>query len=151
VVGHTRETIAGLVGQEIGVSDWVTVTQEMVDRFADLTNDHQFIHVDVEAARASPLGGTVAHGFLTLALLGGLASSADFLMDGLQMAFNYGFEKVRFLAPVRTGARVRARFVLKSNEERAPGQWLSTTQATMEIEGEDRPALVADWLNLQIT
>ncbi len=149
MTGHTPESIKKMIGAEVGVSDWTLISQSMVDAFAELTGDFQFIHTDPEKAKASPFGGPIAHGFLTLSMLGGLGSAANFAMEGVTMGVNCGFEKVRFLAPVRTGARVRARFVLKAMEEKAPGQWLSTLGVTMEIEGEDKPALVADWLGLQ--
>ncbi len=145
---YTRETVKELVGQELGVSDWVEVPQEMVNEFADLTNDHQFIHVDPERAAQTPLGGTIAHGFLTLSLLGGMVEVAQILIKGATMGFNYGFEKLRFLSPVRTGSRIRGRFVLDSVDERKPGQFLLTMVVTVEIEGSDRPALSAQWLTL---
>ena len=137
------------IGQEIGLSDWVEVTQSMIDRFADLTDDHQFIHVDPVAAAATPFGGTIAHGFLVLSLLARLGRAADFVLEGVQMGMNYGFDRVRLMAPVRSGKRVRGRFVLKDLVERSPGQWLSTLSVTVEIEGEPKPAIVADWLGLQ--
>jgi acyl dehydratase len=148
--GYTSETIKERVGKEVGLSDWVEVPQTMVDQFADLTGDHQFIHVDPERARTTPLGGTIAHGFLTLSLLGKLVSAADFGMAGATMGFNYGFNKIRFLTPVKTGSRIRARFVLKGMDERSPGQWMATVEATVEIEGSDKPALSAEWLTLTI-
>lgn len=137
------------VGTEIGVSDWVTIDQDMVDRFADLTGDHQWIHVDREAAARAPFGGTIAHGFLVLSMLSKLAESVDMQLEGARMGMNYGFEKIRMTHPVRAGKRIRGRFVLKSLVERSPGQWLSTLLINVEIEGESRPALVAEWLGLQ--
>jgi acyl dehydratase len=148
---YTRETIKDIIGTEVGLSDWQTVTQEMVNEFAVLTNDHQFIHVDPERAKATPFGGTIAHGFLTLSLLGGMAYVAQYTMQGATMGMNYGFDKIRFLNPVKTGSRIRARFVLKAMDERAPGQWMSRLEATVEIEGSDKPALVAEWLTLTFT
>lgn len=148
--GYTKDTIRELVGKEVGLSEWVAVPQTMVDEFAHLTGDHQFIHVDPERAKATPLGGTIAHGFLTLSLLGTMVSAADFGMAGATMGFNYGFNKIRFLTPVKTGSRIRGRFVLKAMEERSPGQWMATVEATVEIEGSEKPALSAEWLTLTI-
>src|SRR5215207_22615 len=137
------------IGQEIGVSQWLLVDQKMIDAFADLTQDHQFIHVDAAAAARSPFGGTIAHGFLVLSLMSKLAEDANIAIDGAVMGMNYGFDKVRMTAPVRSGKRIRGRFVLKDLVERAPGQWLSTLATTIEVEGESKPAIVADWLGLQ--
>jgi len=146
---NTPESLRGRIGQEIGLSDWCVITQEMIDRFADLTDDHQWIHVDREAAARSPLGGTIAHGFLVLSLLAKLSSSADIQLEGVKMGMNYGFDKVRMTSPVRSGSRIRGRFVLKDLVERGPGQWLSTMTVAVEVEGQAKPALVADWLGLQ--
>ncbi len=137
------------IGQEIGVSDWAVIDQAMIDRFADLTDDHQFIHVNPEAAALTPFGGTIAHGFLVLAMLAKLGRAADFALQGVTMGVNYGFERVRLISPVRAGKRIRGRFVLKAMEERAAGQVLATLGVTVEIEGEAKPAVVADWLALQ--
>lgn len=146
---NTPESIKAKVGSEIGVSDWVTISQDMINRFADLTDDHQFIHVDPEAAKQTPFGGTIAHGFLVLSMLAKLGLAANFAMQGVFMGVNYGFEKVRLIAPVRAGKRIRGRFELKDIAERAPGQWMATLGVTVEIEGEAKPAIVADWLALQ--
>jgi acyl dehydratase len=139
------------VGEEIGASGWIMVNQARIDAFADATEDRQFIHVDPEAAARTPFGGTVAHGFLTLSLISRMGAEAMLVPDGTKMAVNYGLERVRFLAPVRSGSRVRGRFTLDSLEEKAPGQWLLRHAVTVEIEGEDRPALVAEWLTLMFT
>ena len=136
------------VGQEVGVSDWLTVDQARIAAFAEATEDRQFIHVDPAAAARTPFGGTVAHGFLTLSLLSRMAADAMLVPDSLRMAVNYGFERVRFIAPVRAGRRVRGRFALDSVEEKAPGQLLMRHAVTVEIEGEDKPALTASWLGL---
>ena len=146
---HTPLELRARIGQEIGVSDWATITQDMIDRFADLTDDHQFIHTDPVAAAATPFGGTIAHGFFVLSLIAKFGQSAEFLLQGVQMGMNYGFERVRLMAPVKTGKRIRGRFVLKDLVERSAGQWLSTLGVTIEIEGEQKPAVVADWLGLQ--
>lgn len=135
------------IGHEV-TSDWVEVTQEMIDRFAEATGDHQFIHVDPEAAAQTPFGGTIAHGFLTLSLMPLLASKADLpRLDGMRMGVNYGGDKVRFINPVRSGSRVRGRFKLLSFHEKSPGQFQQTSEFTVEIEGQDRPALVAEWIS----
>lgn len=136
------------VGQELGTSDWILVDQDRIDRFADVTGDHQFIHVDVEKAKTTPFGGTIAHGYLTLSLLSAMAYSALPGIEGTKMGVNYGMNSLRFLAPVRAGKRIRGRFVLKGVNERAPGQLQSTVDVTVEIEGEPRPALVAEWVML---
>ena len=139
------------VGSEVGVSSWLTMDQARIKAFADATEDRQFIHVDPEAAAKTPFGGTIAHGFLTLSLLSRMAAEAMLVPDGLRMAINYGLDRVRFLAPVRSGKRVRGRFTLDSLEEKAPGQWLLRHTVTVEIEDEDKPALTAQWLGLMFT
>lgn len=146
----TRDTIKSVIGDEVGVSDWVTVTQDMINQFATLTGDPVEIHTNVELARKTPFGGTIAHGLLTLSMIGGFCTAAVVLMEGVTMGLNYGFDKVRFVTPVKTGSRIRGRFELRSMEERAPGQWLSTMDVTIEIEGEQKPAVVAEWLGLQL-
>ncbi|MGV6800373.1 MAG: MaoC family dehydratase [bacterium] len=138
-----------LVGKEVGVSEWVLVDQERINRFADCTEDHQFIHINEEAAKLTPFGGTIAHGFLSLSLLSKFAMEAGLVLQGVKMGVNYGFEKVRFLSPVKSGKNIRGRFVLASAEERSPGQWLLTYDVTVEIEDEDKPALLCQWLGLQ--
>ncbi|HYE27062.1 MAG TPA: MaoC family dehydratase [Allosphingosinicella sp.] len=142
------EEIALKVGQEVGVSEWIALDQARIDAFAEITEDRQFIHIDPEAAAKTPFGGTVAHGFLTLSLLSRMAADAMPVPEGVRMGVNYGFEKVRFLAPVRSGKRVRGRFKLERLDEKRQGQWQFTHQVTVEIEGEDKPALVADWIGL---
>jgi acyl dehydratase len=147
----TLDEIRAKIGTEIGISSWLTVDQPRIDTFAEATEDRQFIHVDPQAAAQTPLGGTVAHGFLTLSLLSRMAAEAMLLPEGLKMALNYGLDRVRFLAPVRSGKRVRGRFLLDSVEEKAPGQWLLRHTVTVEIEGEEKPALTAQWLGLMFT
>ena len=146
---NTPATMRARIGQELGLSDWLVIDQPMIDRFADLTGDHQWIHVDHAAAARAPFGGTIAHGFLVLSMFTRLAESIDLLLDGVQMGMNYGFDKVRMTQPVRSGKRIRGRFVLKDFVERGPGQWLSTLSVAVEIEGEAKPAIVAEWLSLQ--
>jgi acyl dehydratase len=145
------DEIRARTGDEIGVSSWLTVDQARIEEFADATEDRQFIHVDPEAAARTPFGGTIAHGFLTLSLLSQMAADAMLVPDGVKMAVNYGFDRVRFLAPVKSGKRVRGRFTLDSIEEKAPGQWLLRHTVSVEIEGEDKPALTAVWLGLMFT
>jgi acyl dehydratase len=145
------DEIRARVGDEVGVSDWITVDQERINAFAEATEDRQFIHVDAAAAAQTPFGGTIAHGFLTLSLLSRMAADAMLVPGGLKMAVNYGLDRVRFLTPVRSGKRVRGRFVLDSVEEKAPGQMLLHHTVTVEIEGEEKPALTAVWLGLMFT
>lgn len=145
------EAIRAHIGQEVGASTWLLVDQARIDAFAEATEDRQFIHVDPAAAQQTPFGGTIAHGFLSLSLLSRMAAEATLLPDELKMAVNYGFDRVRFIAPVKSGKRVRGRFVLDSVEEKAPGQLLMRHSVTVEIEGEDKPALTAEWLGLMLT
>ncbi|HYI43767.1 MAG TPA: MaoC family dehydratase [Sphingomicrobium sp.] len=147
----TLEDIRARVGEEIGTSGWITVDQARIDAFADATEDRQFIHVDPETAAQTPFGGTVAHGFLTLSLLTRMAAEVMLLPPTLRMAVNYGCERVRFVAPVRAGKRIRGRFTLECVEDKAPGQLLVRHLVTVEIEKEDRPALVGQWLTLLFT
>jgi len=142
------EDIQSKLGSEVGVSDWILVDQARIDAFADVTEDPQFIHIDPEAAAKTPFGGTVAHGFLTLSLLSRMAADAMPRPDNVKMGVNYGFEKVRFMAPVRSGRRVRGRFTLVRFEEKKPGQWQVVHDVAVEIEGEEKPALVAQWIGL---
>ena len=145
------DEIRSRIGAEIGVSGWLEIGQQRIEEFADATEDRQFIHVDPQAAAQTPFGGTIAHGFLSLSLLSRMAAEATLLPDGLKMAVNYGFDRVRFLAPVRSGKRVRGRFTLDSVVEKAPGQYLMRHTVTVEIDGEDKPALTAEWLGLMFT
>ena len=135
-------------GEELGASQWFYIDQARINAFADATLDHQFIHVDEEKAKQTPFAGTIAHGYLTVALLPHLQTSIDGLVipSGLKMGMNYGFDKLRFMAPVKVNSRIRARAKLLSADERKPGQWLLKFEYTVDIEGEDKPALVAEWL-----
>jgi acyl dehydratase len=142
------EEIKSRVGSGVGISDWILIDQPRINAFAEVTDDHQFIHVDPAAAAMTPFGGTVAHGFLTLSLLSRMAADAMLRPDKIKMGVNYGFEKVRFLAPVRSGSRVRGRFRLDRFEEKRPGQYQFVHEVTVEIEGEDKPALIAEWIGL---
>ena len=144
----TQDKLKALVGTTVGVSDWLTVDQSMINKFADATGDHQFIHIDEEKAKLTPFGGTIAHGFLTLSLMPVLTQMTDMpRMDGIKMGVNYGGNKTRFLAPVRSGKRVRGHFKLLEIEEKRPGQYQQTVEYTLEIEGEDKPALIAEWIS----
>lgn len=144
------DQIGEWIGKETGVSDWFTIDQTRIDAFADVTEDHQWIHVNPTAAAEGPFGTTVAHGFLTLSLLSKLAAQTTIAPQGAAMYLNYGSDKVRFLNPVPSGARIRARGVLKDVTVKAPGRTLVTTTVTVEIDGHDTPALVADLLTLAI-
>ena len=144
------DDIRARIGGEVGVSSWLTVDQARIHAFAEATEDRQFIHTDPEAAAATPFGGTIAHGFLTLSLLSRMAAEAMLIPDSIKMAVNYGLEEVRFLAPVRSGKRVRGRFTLDSVDEKGPGRVLMRHRVSVEIEGENKPALTALWLGLMI-
>ena len=140
--------MAGRIGTE-QVSDWVEVSQEMIDKFADATGDHQFIHVNEEAAKMTPFGGTIAHGFLTLSMIPYLTAESDVPRpDGIKMAVNYGGNKTRFLNPVKSGKRIRGHWKLLGMEEKRPGQWQHTVEITIEIEGEEKPALICEWMTM---
>lgn len=137
-----------LIGREAGVSSWVLVDQRRIDAFADATGDRQFIHVDPERAAKTAFGGTIAHGYLTLSLLIPMAVEVMPRFEGARMGVNYGFNRVRFVAPVRSGRRVRGRFAVRAVTERAPGEFQINTDVTIEIEDEAKPAVTADWLGL---
>jgi acyl dehydratase len=146
--GVTAEALKARVGEQVGTSEWVLVDQEMINKFADATGDHQFIHVDPVRAAATPFGGTIAHGFLTLSLMPLLSAKSDIpRVEGVKMGVNYGSNKLRFLAPVRAGKRVRAHFTLLELDEKRPGQWQQVQEVTVEIEGEDKPALICEWIS----
>jgi acyl dehydratase len=147
----TIDDIRAQVGQLVGTSDWILVDQDRVSAFAEATEDRQFIHVDPEAAAQTPFGGTIAHGFLSLSLLSRMAADAMLVPDTTTMAVNYGLDRVRFIAPVRAGKRVRGHFTLDAAEDKAPGQLLLKHSVTVEIEGESKPALTAQWLGLIFT
>ena len=137
-----------LVGQEIGVSSWHLIDQKRIDTYADVADDHQFIHVDPEKAKATPFGTTIAHGFLTMSLLSVMSYEVMPAIEGTAMGVNYGFDRLRFMSPVKSGKRVRGRFTLQKAEMRRPKELQSLTHVSVEIEGEPKPALVADWIGL---
>ena len=148
MAAYTLDTLSQFVGQSLGTSGWLTVNQDRIDAFAEVTDDHQWIHVDAErAGREAPGGTTIAHGLLTLSLLPAMRSELGLVPDGVGHAINYGYDRIRFLAPVPPGARLRARTVLTAATPKGRG-WLVTTRNTVEIEGGDKPALVADALTL---
>jgi acyl dehydratase len=143
----TYDQLKLMIGREVGVSPWVVVDQAMIQQFADCTGDRQWIHVDPERARReSPFRKTIAHGYLTLSLIGALIQHIGAIPENTMAAFNYGLDKVRFLAPVFTGARVRLRTTLLSIEVKGPGQYLMKAENTIEIEGGEKPALIAETL-----
>jgi acyl dehydratase len=146
----TRQELTAMVGRELGVSDWFLIDQARVDAFADVTLDHQFVHVDVERAKATPFGGTIAHGFLTLSMLVHLCLPFIPTLANRKLVVNYGFDKVRFVAPVRVGKRIRAIGKLGEVAERKPGNVILRVDVTVEIEGEEKPALSAEWLSLHV-
>jgi acyl dehydratase len=138
-----------MVGKEIGVSSWHLIDQPRIDTYADVIEDHQFIHVDPERAKKeTAFGTTIAHGFLTMSLLSIMSYEVMPVIAGTTMGVNYGFDKLRFISPVRSGKRVRGRFVLAEAKLRKPNELQSRTNVTVEIEGEDKPALTAEWLGL---
>ena len=144
-----KEEVPAYIGYETEPTDWHTVTQEQINQFADCTLDHQFIHVDQEKAKTSPFGSTIAHGFLTMSMLSHFAESFSVNIEGLGMAINSGFDKVRFIAPVNVDSRIRARAKLIEMEEKKPGQYRVKMEVTLEIEGQEKPALIAEWIFIQ--
>ena len=150
--GPTRtmslEEVKSHIGEEIGVSEWFLLDQDRISRFADVTEDHMFLHVDPDAAAATPFGGTIAHGLLTLSMMPVMAYQAVPGISGTKMGVNYGYNRIRFVAPVRSGKRIRGRFVVKSVEPKSDGRMEINHEATIEIEGEEKPALVGEWLTM---
>jgi acyl dehydratase len=145
-----RDNMKESIGADLGTSEWVLIDQDRINAFADCTLDQQFIHVDPEKAAKTPFGGTIAHGFLSLSLLSHFAKSVGCAFENMVMGLNYGFDKVRFLAPVKVDSRVRAKAVLLDVVEKKPGQFLIKQQVSIEIEGEPKPALIAEWLTMAI-
>jgi acyl dehydratase len=143
----TPQEIQAQVGQQIGTSEWVEMSQDRINMFAEATGDHQFIHVDPDKAKLTPFGGTIAHGFLTLSMIPYLSANSDLpRVDGVKMGVNYGGNKTRFISPVRSGKRIRGHWKLLELVEKRPGQWQQTHEITIEIEGEDKPALITEWI-----
>ena len=143
----TPQELAAKTGEMIGISDWFEVTQDRINKFAEATGDFQFIHIDEEKAKLTPFGGTIAHGFLTLSLIPVLSAMTEGArVSNVKMGVNYGGNKTRFISPVRAGKRVRAHVKLLDLVEKRPGQWQQTNEYTIEIEGEDKPALIAEWV-----
>lgn len=136
------------VGKELGRSDWLTIDQQRIDQFAECTGDHQFIHVDPVKAKLTPFGGTIAHGFLSLSLIPVLLEKLMLTPEGMKMAVNYGLDSVRFIQPVKVDSRVRLAAKVLDITEKRPGQWLIKIEATLEIEGQDKPAYIAESLSL---
>ena len=145
----TPDKISDFIGKPVGVSDWIAIDQERINQFADVTEDHQFIHVDPDAAKKTPFGTPIAHGFLSLSMLSKLASGSVIIFEGVKMGVNYGFDKVRFVTPVKSGQKIRGHFTLMSADSKVPGQWSLKYAVKVEIEGETKPALVAEWLTMQ--
>ena len=147
----SAEQLADYVGQEVGVTDWLEIDQDRINKFADATGDHQYIHVDPERAANTPFGSTIAHGFLTLSLLAMLSNeNGGIKLENSVMGINYGLDKVRFINPVKVGSKIRARFELASAEEKKPKHYLLKHNVTVEIEGADKPALIAEWLGMTV-
>ncbi len=142
--------IPNLAGRQLEPSPWLEITQERVDQFADATNDHQFIHVDPERAAKTPFGGPIAHGFLSLSLLSYMNAQSSVVPENLAMIINYGSDRIRYLAPVRVGKRIRSHQQVLEITEKRPGQWLMKTAVTVEIEGEETPALAAEILSMLV-
>jgi acyl dehydratase len=141
----TREEYQAKLGQPIGTSRWYEITQDRIDQFAGCTEDHQYIHIDPARAADSPFGGTIAHGFLTLSMLSAMVYEMPSI-EGVVMGVNYGLNKVRFISPVRSGARIRGHFTLTQIDDIRPNEIQTTMTVTVEIEGQEKPALVAEWL-----
>ena len=143
----TPQELKAMEGQSLGTSEWAVMSQERINMFAEATGDHQFIHINEEAAKMTPFGGTIAHGFLTLSMIPYLSANSDLpKVDGVKMGVNYGGNKTRFISPVRSGKRIRGHWKLLALEEKRPGQWQQTHEITIEIEGEDKPALITEWI-----
>ena len=141
----TLNQLMALTGKPFGTTGWYDITQDRIDKFADITEDWQFIHVDPEAAKATPFGTTIAHGFLTLSMLSAMVYEMP-VLENVAMGVNYGFDKIRFLSPVPAGARIRAHFTMKSVDDSRPREITTVMDVSVEIEGQDKPALIAEWI-----
>ena len=145
------DQVGNYLGQEVGVSDWIEIDQDRINKFADATGDHQYIHIDPERAAQTPFGTTIAHGFLTLSLMSMFKEKdGGIKLENSVMGINYGLDKVRFINPVKVGSKIRARFQLVSCDEKKPNHYLIKHNVTIEIEGEDKPALIAEWLGMTV-
>ena len=145
------DQLSNYIGREVGVTDWFEIDQERIDKFADATGDHQYIHVDPERAAQTPFGTTIAHGFLTLSLMSMLSGmDGSIKLENAVMGINYGLDKVRFINPVKVGSKIRARFELVSADEKKPKHYLLKHKVTIEIDGEEKPALIAEWLGMTV-
>lgn len=138
------------IGKEVGVSDWMGIDQERINQFADATGDHQYIHVDPERAAETPFGTTIAHGFLTMSLMVLMGYEGSTKLNNTVMGINYGFDKLRFINPVKVNSKIRGRFKLVHAEEKKPNHYLLKHEVTVEIEGEEKPALIAEWLGMTV-
>jgi len=143
-----KEEIQDLIGTDCEPSSWLNISQERINEFADTTEDHQFIHVDPEAAKNTPFGGPIAHGFLTLSMLSRMAEEFGIFVEGAVMGINYGFEKIRFLSPVPAGSDIRGNAKILNIIEKPNKQMVITYEVTVEIKGHDKPALVAEWISM---
>lgn len=147
----SADQLSNYIGQEVGVTDWLQIDQDRINKFADATGDHQYIHVDPERAAETPFGTTIAHGFLTLSLMSMLSSQhGGIKLENAVMGINYGLDKVRFINPVKVNDKIRARFELVSAEEKKPKHFLIKHNVTIDIDGEEKPALIAQWLGMTV-
>lgn len=144
------EQLQDYIGKEVGLSEWMLVDQERINQFAEATGDHQYIHVDPERAAETPFGTTIAHGFLTMSLMVLMGYEGSTKLENAVMGINYGFDKLRFINPVKVNSRIRGRFQLLSAEEKKPNHYLLKHAVTVEIEGEEKPALIAEWLGMTV-
>ncbi|MGJ8687121.1 MAG: MaoC family dehydratase [Spongiibacteraceae bacterium] len=151
IVFVSKDQMADQLGNKLGPTPWISLDQDRINGFADITEDHQFIHIDEELAAQGPFGGTIAHGFLSLSMLSKLFENDTILPEGVVMGINYGFDKVRFLAPVRAGKRIRGHGEVIKVERKDDNRFLTTVKISVEIEGEETPALVAEWLMMTVT
>tara|TARA_R110001592_G_scaffold63585_1_gene194823 strand:+ start:5859 stop:6320 length:462 start_codon:yes stop_codon:yes gene_type:complete len=145
-----KQNISDYIGFEPEATEWLAMDQDRINQFADCTMDHQFIHVDPVRAKETPFGTTIAHGFLSLSMLSYFSEQYSVVINGVYMGINYGFDKVRFLAPVKVGSRIRAKAKILAIDEIKPGNFRMNTEVTIEIEGETKPALVAEWISVQM-
>ena len=145
----TATDVLSSIGKKLESTGWFLVSQEQINLFADCTLDHQFIHIDPEKARKTPFGSTIAHGFLSLSMLSHFAETFSLVVEGMSMGINYGFNKIRFIAPVEVDSSIRCHAILKDAVEKSPGQFLLTYDVEVEIHGHDKPALKAEWISMQ--